>query len=430
MKAFILSFLILLVSCKFVSGSEVERAKHHDDVKAGETWTEARIRSLNKYASDLLNGTDSDDVSKQAQASLKSAEKRLGSIYKIEIPPGNTCFFDGGWLEDENDLYWSKAKNQMKIQIESAAEFIKNFYVDLKGNSQHLLAFDKVEICTGQDFAQRITLNNRVLKLFVKASGHDSYKTYSQYAIRAMWDAGEHNAIPSVGTTSEKSKYVQLASNILWQIFNPVGKFKETLDSLLAQHREDTQAKINEHKKPQPNLKNRVANLVKSVNGFVKVDALDNPAQKSIEAIASLGKFDVFLNNWSCLVKNPRIADRLGKGSMAVVQKSLENEINKINIKITSTHGAAYGNYHRVAVAFAADAGPFEKYIAKPVITNRENSYNIEVTGKWFAGFTIDDITVDVAVKIMTASLQKSLSSASFEEAVEATKRGEKLTCN
>jgi hypothetical protein len=76
-------------------------------------------------------------------------------------------------------------------------------------------------------------------------------------------------------------------------------------------------------------------------------------------------------------------------------------------------------NYHRIGVNFAAVGGPSEKYIQD--ITERERSTKVDakVYGGLVSVFTIDDINVDVAIRVLTEATNQSIETASFIYALQ-----------
>lgn len=429
MKHIFLFFICLFfVGCKYFSSSEVERTKHADvNPRTGQNWTEARIESLNAYANSLLSAqNDADDFQNLADAFFQknniSNAKPLKDVFSIAIRPGSECFQDGGLLESENDIWWNSHRDALRLQIESAAEFLFEFHKLMMGQSRGPFAINEIEICPKNVTQTALSLSGRKLVL-----GIDDYEPMNSFEIKKRWDAGEH-IFPE--EKSFTSFFTPKTVSGIWLIFNPIGIVRTNLRNGLREQGSNLKSAIGKYLGlPTPNsaeIKNAV--LKEIVNTQVNSTAFSQAPEILLQQVVSQEKLINFLKNWQCLAQNLELQETLAQGALSAVDLALKDEKNEIDVSIKAGL-VAVGNYHRIGVTFAANAGPYQKFISQPVFRSRSSKVTANVAGGLVSVFTIDDINVDVAVTILSSSLNKSLQSASFEEAVATTLRNQILSC-
>lgn len=402
---FRLSFLALiaLVSCRHAD-SDLKRVEHVDTApRKGQTTTDARVITLNKWAAELLSSTrDEDDFAKMAAdyfAKMKITDAEPMSRYTLSLRPGKECFSDA-----DRDIWWDSHKDAIKLQLESAAQFLYEFHKTMYGKPSGPFALREVEICPLKTTKRKLHLVGEKLIIGVPTGWVYDYVPLTSDQLLAMWNNGEifaddRNLLARTFTEAKFKKF--------WLIFNPIGYVRTGLRQALSTRGERIGQVLDSWLTRKVVTKAEVISEFLGQKSMVSLEMLPKDYQERITDPKKL------LQDWSAAAKSKRLADDLSIAALGLMNNTILSEKNDINVDIKAGL-VAIGNYHRIGVNFAATGGPAEQFVQN--ITQRERS--TKVNAKVYSGlvsiFTIDDINVDVAVTVLSESTSRSIETASF----------------
>lgn len=441
----IVAMTLTLHACKARrSSSSLERVSHEDvKPKAGETWTDARVASLNQWADDLLAAKrDQDDFSTMAEnyfarIGIKNAEPM--SRYKISLRVAKECF-EQGWFS--HSLYWPNQRDMLRQQIESAAVFLLEFHKATLGKPRGPFALREVEICPRETVGTDMVLYGQKLVLGIHQGSAGGYSPISSDAIKRGWDNGDHLNTSKVSILSRKKL------NALWQIFNPVGTVRTSLRLVIAEQGPAilrrlepwartfglkilgpaspsdrtpaaVQGTLNSPMEAGEELVKDV--LLPSVDPS-KLGLTPASLNSTVESIAQSGKLPILISNWACAAQNQDYAEDLATSATSVFEQTFRGSQSKAAIDITAGW-VAVGNYHKIGVAFAGGGGAFKDFIQKPDVVDDQLELKVKVTSGLVSVFTVDEINVQASIGVLNQITSTSLETMALKMALSASQK-------
>lgn len=417
---FVLSLSILSSACKTDDPSDVKRVPYQEQAPTGgQTRTEARVISLNNWARQLLSETkDGDDFQRLAddyfaKIGIKDAEPL--STYTLSLRPGNECFHEGKAVAD---LWWEKGRDQVRRQLESAAQFILEYHKATLGRPAGPFGIREVEICPKTIVGREMNYIGQKLIIGVPYAPVKGYEPITSDKLIERWRRGDHlveekKAFTNIFTRNKLTK--------IWMVFDPIGTLRNNLRQMLAGNGQSLARRI-DTLGPSPDL-NSVKSGVLTVADPKRI-RIANDA--NLKQLADAQKLPLFIENWRCLARSLRLADDLSLGAVSALDQAIRQDQNKVNVEIKAGL-VAVGNYHQIGVSFGASNSPFGEYIDRPTPQGNNNEINVKVSSGLVSVFTIDDVKVDVAINLINTMAQKSLETASLDGAAQAALADRKL---
>lgn len=363
--------LLFIVSCKHME-SDLKRVDHVDTApNKGQTTTDARVITLNKWAAELLSSTrDDDDFPKMAAeyfAKMKITDAEPLSRYTLTLRPGKECFSDSG-----ADIWWDSHKDKIKLQLESAAQFLFEFHKTMYGKPNGPFAIREVEICPIKTTKRKLQLIGEKLIIGIPTGYWYDYAPITSDQLLSMWNAGEHLADDRglFSRTFTEPKFKKF-----WLIFNPIGYVRTGLRQTLSTRGERLAQVLDSWLTRKVVTKAEVISEFLGEKSMVSLQMLPKDYQDRITDPKKL------LQDWSAAAKSKRTADDLSQAALGLMNNTILTEKNDISVDIRAGL-VAVGNYHRIGINFAATGGPAEQFIQN--ITQRERS--TKVNAKVYSG--------------------------------------------
>jgi hypothetical protein len=422
------TIVLASVGCKTPRDTSASKAIYTDSRPTdGETWTRARLRPLNRYASDLMGefevrrDSKGEIVEKTGRKEPLHAEAER-SFTNMGIDPGTVlplskpgekgergnyllfiaedsehCFFEGSF---DRDIYWDSHRDQVKQQIEYAARFLKDFHVAIGGDTKQAFVPSEIEICSAKRLGAELRWQpGGKLEIGIPYSTIQggSYVPLTPAQLMAKWTAGEmFYGTDPVSTNLKK----------VWPIVNPMSGLRKSLVKKLKGWSSSLVSKISAvGKSSADSLSGLVrTNVDKSMLGYDPLEAL--------EKIESAGQTESFLQQWQKFA-----ADRDNHEGLIAANMAAASE--KIKVK---NHAEGWlvsvANYHRIAVEGSVASGKFTKFLK----VDEPRTVDIDLKCKgMIAVCTIDDVTVLLQFIQNNVHYDLSLETAGFDHAVERT---------
>ncbi len=439
------SALLLSAACKHTGSSAAVKAQHEDRApEDGQSWTEARVITLNEYAADLLkfDGNESkrfNELQLQIDESFKQAGVKNPeplSVYRITLGPVGECFNEGT-LNTEG-LWYDKHKEQIKQQVEYAAYFIRDVHYRLFGRSGGALGFREVKICPEDKVGAKMRLEGYQLYIGVPFSKFaiGKYEPIPNRAegnavsLERLWSSGAPIGLggggglaSNVKSLFSKEEKARQALALAWKTFEPLAPMRMAVRKAL----HENGATLN--RRLASISSGPVADDSDTVARFRASVLRDNLDEAEIAAVApdlkaAYDKLDaaglrLALANWACFVDDPVVHFDLEGDAMMVAQDYLKTSSVTKDVEAGLV---AVVNHHDVAVTLTAGAGTYKKYVESGY--KHEMTLNTKVRAGLVAVDTSDNITVDV--RLLT-SLGRSLQRAGFDRSVSAAAGGRSL---
>ncbi len=402
-------------ACRTNDGSDVERVRYQDPKpEEGQTITEARVLSLNQWAKDLLGASkDIDDFQRLADdyfAKIGVTDADKLSSYTLSLRPGSECFHDG---RDHKDIWWNDHRDQIRAQVESAAQFIFEFHKAMVGKNVGPFSIRELEICPQSVVKRELNLVGQKLVIGVPFNSvRGGYQVITSDQLLQRWRRGDHlveekKAFTNVFTRNKLTK--------IWMIFDPIGTLRNGLRQSIASNGQTVLRRL-DTVGPNPELGNLKNGVIDTV---VDKKRLKIATDANLDKLAQQGRLPLMLENWRCLVASLRMADDLSLGAIGTLDKAMRQDKNKVNVDIKAGL-VAVGNYHQIGVTFGVADGVYSEYLEKPEVNSSDNEINVKVQAGLVSVFTIDDVKVDVAINLAKLMANRSLETASFDVAVQA----------
>ena len=426
-----ISFALLLlpvISCKTPEDTSDGKAIYTDSKpEGGETWTRARLRPLNRYASDLMSEYEvrrndkgeivettgrKEPLQTEAERSFqnigvdpatvlplgKPGEKGERGNYLLFIAEDSDhCFFEGSF---DQDIYWNTHRDQVKQQIEYAARFLKDFHVAIGGDTKQAFVPTEIEICSARKLGAEMRWQpGGKLEIGIPYStiSGGNYVPLTPAELMAKWTSGDM----FYGTDKVSANLKKV-----WPVVNPMSSLRKALVKKLKGWSSALIGKIVSVNKSSVDA---LGGLVRS---NVDKTMLDYDPLAALDKIEKAGQTESFLQHWRDFAANKENHEGLIAANMAAASE-------KIKVK---NHADGWlvsvANYHRIAVEGSVASGKFTKYLK--VDEPRTVDIDLKCTGM-IAVCTIDDVTVLLQFIQNNVHYDLSLETAGFNHAVERT---------
>ena len=421
-------FLQPILGCKTPTDVSEGKAIYTDVTPgAGETWTKARLRPLNRYATDLMseyevrrdekgNIVEKTGRKEPLQAEAERAFENLGIDPVAVLPlgkPGENkergnyllfiaedsthCFFEGSF---DQDIYWNKHRDQVKEQIEFVARFLKDLHVAIGGDTKQAFVPTQVEICSQRKLGAEMRWQpggKLEIGLPYSTIRGGSYVPLTPSRLMEIWTAGDMFYGTDAVTANLKK---------VWPVVNPMSS---TRKSLVKNLKSWSSALIQKIKSVDKGNASALSGIVRS---NVDKSMLNYDPLSALGKIEQAGQTDSFLQLWSEFLTNRENHEGLIAANMAAASE-------KIKVK---NHAEGWlvsvANYHRIAVEGSVASGKFSKFLK--VDDPRTVEIDLKCKGM-IAVCTIDDVTVLLQFIQNNVHFDLSLETAGFNQAVERT---------
>ena len=420
--------LTSMIACKSPNSASSGKAIYTDSKpEGGETWTRARLRPLNRYASDLLSEYEvkrdekgelvertgrKEPLQAEAERSFQSAgvdpaaflplgkpgEKGERGNYLLFIAEDSDhCFFEGSF---DRDIYWNSHRDQVKLQIEYVARFLKDFHIAIGGDTKQAFVPTEIEICSSKRLGSEMRWQpGGKLEIGIPYSTltGGQYVPLTPAQLMTKWISGEM----FYGTDP-----VSVNLKKVWPIINPMSSLRKALVKKLKGWSSALVGKIVSVNKGSTEA---LGGLVRS---NVDKSMLDYDPLIALDKVESAGQTDSFLQHWREFATNRENHEGLIAANMAAASE-------KIKVK---NHAEGWlvsvANYHRIAVEGSIASGKFTKYLK----VDEPRTVDIDLKCKgMIAVCTIDDITILLQFIQNNVHYDLSLETAGFNHAVERT---------
>lgn len=363
---------------------------------AGETVTDARIRSLNKYAKALLAAKDYDLMLTFDKDDINW--KPLTECYEICVE-GGSYFNENFRLGTIYDIKSSDDLNQMKTQIQNLVEFLYRFHLDANGNENYF--FNKISIVPKGTIDNELMLKGNTLYIGVdyilwKITPVDSL------TLRSDWTAGKH-----------LDEYMSDLKSI-WDSVDPVGAKKISLRDNIKESADFTIEMLNEVLNDK-NLKYAKADMHDLIKYNVLPDLKTSTSNTLInEALANLDTMDLNEINelaliWKSFLQNSKNWEGM---SDAVTATQQATKANCYDINIEQEGMVLVGNFHNILVDVSAFLPRNRYFLNYVTIQKFDQNINVKQHGM-VCVYTIDNVEVNVLIYadlgIETAGLEYAL---------------------
>lgn len=307
----------------------------------------------------------------------------LSQRYRINLP---AHAWPPGSIRTEGD------RAAVEEQVVAAAELARQIHVQTRGRDHGLFKF--IDIVPGSQLERPMQLDGERLTIGVP-EGVFGYQPANVYSLRRDFDAGEH-----------------LDTELLakrWELINPVGEFRTMLRSeigrltgTLQQAFKKAKAKKGEDKK---------ADVRALVKAHVDPSFMSGPGHSLVdEALAMIDRIaaddlDAVLDRWGAELGGDGRADDVADALLAVNDAMSETTVKG---KIRLEGRVAYGNFHNIDVGVHLSDGGLARYVT---LAPKTLDLDVEVKGKWFAGYTVDNVNVTLSAHrlLETAGLDRAL---------------------
>lgn len=412
------------VGCRvFQSASDPSRVQPEEPAKNASNLTAARVMALNLWALRLLEETrDFDDFQSMANQTfgkmgIKDAEPL--KIYTINLRPGNECFRDS---TPGHSLWWARHRDQIARQIESAAQFLFVYHQMVYGKPRGPFTIREIEICPKSTVKNDLFFLGGKLIIGVPFSLVQGYQPWTSDDLLKKWHQGEHLSQES---DFFNKLFTQNKLQKIWSLFDPIGQVRLSLRQIFQDRAKELREtlKIVSERSPLSSWKELLWGRV------IDPNRLRFANDQALERVWAEKKQSVLFQNWNCLIQKPATFDDFSWGSLSVFEQALNSNESKVDVKIKAGL-VAVGNYHQIGVRFALSQGPYEEYMPPSSLlpaTSSTSQIKADVEGGLVAVFTIDDIKVDVALRLLDRMVPKTLETATFDRAVLATLDGKNL---
>lgn len=405
-----LVLLLVVTGCQLNSNaSDLKRVDHNDVAPTNkQTYTDARVISLNKWAEELLSSKrDGDDFQTMANAyfaKAKITDAEPLSRYTLSLRPGKECFSDS-----DHDLWWTNHKDKIKLQLESAAQFIFEFHKTMYGKPTGPFAIREVEICPVATTKRKLHLVGEKLIIGVPTGYWYDYVPMTSDELLAKWNSAEQ-FVDDRGYFTKK--FTESKFKKLWLIFNPIGYVRTGLRQTLSTRGERLAQLLDSWIARKVVSKADIISEFLDGKNTVSLQMLPKDYQDRITDPQKL------LKDWAAAARSKRNADELSIAALGLLNNTIMTEKNDISVDIRAGL-VAIGNYHRIGVNFAATGGPSEQFVQNISQRERITTVNAKVYSGLVSVFTIDDINVDAAIAVLTESTNHSIETASFYYALQ-----------
>lgn len=419
-----LACLFLLISCRTLESvsSDTMRVQPEEPKKNSPTLTAARVMALNEWAIKLLEETkDFDDfqvMADQAFAKIGVTNAQPLKIYTINLRPGHECFRE---TTPGHSLWWARHRDQIARQIESAAHFIYVYHQMVYGRPRGPFAIREIEICPKSTVKSDLSFIGGKLIIGVPYTLVQGYRPWTSDELLKKWQGGEH--LLQDGDIFNKL-FTKNKLRKIWTLFDPIGQVRLSL----------RQSFYDRARGLEGSLK-----LLSGQDSFGRwkqilwdhmLDSrrLRFAHDQALERLFAENKGGQLLKNWQCLAQNPSTAEDFSWGALSVFEDAFNSTNSQVDVTIKAGL-VAVGNYHQIGVRLTVSQGPYEEYMPVSLLAPPTSTTQIkaDVQGGLVAVFTIDDIKVDVAMKLFSQMVPKSLETATFDRAVLATLDGKNL---
>ncbi len=416
------------IGCKARQAESSGKAIYTDSSpEGGESWTRARLRPLNRYATDLMgefevrrdnkgNILEKTGKKEPLQAEAERLFSNMGIDPKSVLPLGKSgengkrgnyllfvaedsehCFFEGNF---DRDIYWNSHRDQVKQQLEYAARFLKDLHVAIGGDTNQAFVPLQIEICSAKMLGSEFRWQpGGKLEIGIPYSGirGGAYVPLTPSQLMAKWTAGEM----FIGTDPVTSNLKKV-----WPIVNPMSTFRKGVVKKLKDWSSTLASYISSVGKSNVTALN---NLVRS---SVDRSMLSYDPFEAIKKIESEGQTENFLNQWKQFATDKENHEGLIAANMAAANE-------KIKVR-NQAEGwlVAVANYHRIAVEGSVASGKFTRFLK----VDEPRTVDIDLKCKgMIAVCTIDDVTVLLQFIQNNVHYELSLETAGFDHAVERT---------
>ncbi len=259
--------------------------------------------------------------------------------------------------------------HRVRAQIAEAATFLSDIYVDALGDTHRPYLFQELILVPGE--FSKPTLELQGTRLFVaipRGMIFGAFKPLSARDLRRLWDSGAH-----LHKDAKEKKY--------WRFLNPVGEFRVGIRHVLVKLRLKLGARLQE-------LENRLA--VEKRKALIHLPSDSESAESIRQRISSLDDALVerLFERVQAKVRDPKSLDDLENAGMARIAESRSARDYSIWI-LGALSG--YGNEHDVHVGVA-----YSRWAQFVRATENPRRTRVVVTGFFFAGYTIDNISVNL----------------------------------
>lgn len=418
-----LTFLALICGCRTLeSSSDLTRVQPEEPKVGRSKLTAARVMALNDWALKLLEETkDLDDfqtMTDNSFAKMGIAEAEPLKRYSINLRPGNECFRDS---TPGHSLWWARHRDQIARQIESAAHFLFVYHQMVYGRPKGPFGLKEIEICPKSTVKADLSYLGGKLIIGVPYSLVQGYRPWTSDELLKKWRRGEH-------LTQEgdhfNSFFTKTKLQKIWTLFDPIGAVRLSL----RQGFQDRAQGLLETLKTQQEKATLQSWKQVLWGRVVDPQRLRYSHDQALERLWAENKSGLLLKNWRCLAQNPVTSDDLSWSALSIVDQSMTSRDSQVDVTIKAGL-VAVGNYHQIGVRFTLSQGAYEEYMPISLMTQKPSASQVKahVEGGLVAVFTIDDINIDVAVKLLGQMVPKSLETATFDRAVLATMDGKTL---
>ena len=374
--------------------------------------TALRVGALNRYAEKRLRSRqcDIDDTLRRRDAFVED-RPNIAQFYKLEVGNEATCL-NGSFLLAQFNLETNDRYQEMRVQIDAAAEFLKGFHEDSNGVATVL--FDKVVICPKQPFGDEFVLSGPTLYINVPFTQLGHIRPFDARELRSdKWTTGEHLA------RFPNAEGLQL----LWPLFDPVGTVRHAQRKGvvsralgLARNLIDLDGTINGQDFDLDGARNKLRNLITdNVSPTAKTrddKLLVDEAAADVEN-ADATRLKCLTDAWGRVLSDPERWNAADEAGAARVYK--ESVANSLSVKVKQRGKIVIGNTHIIRVDLSVflssgykDVERFTEVVQVP--------QNIEVDQEGFVVvYTVDQVDVNVSVEV-----DRALPSAGLDEALRS----------
>lgn len=410
--------------------------------------TAASIKQLNAYALELLAPTGA--LQKEADEELlvlgidPAFVPRMSSVYKIYISENsNECFWEDPWHPIKDyDINGPDDYQNMKKQFESAAIFVKEFYVSTRGRSLGHFHPAIIDFCPCKLMNDRNFLyKDRKLTVGIPNPwGLDKFEALSSKVLMQRWDDGEifKNKVEQglVGSIASKAKSIVVGKDpkeklhALWFMINPVGHVRSVLRNLLHTRTLSFRKRLQETRTREDMLQlveenidaDKIKDETTSQNSSKDTELADTSPR---EWIASLSDDELveLRNLWLKELSSGSLTESIGEAVIEEMQSPVMAQ--KIDIEVDQGKGlVAVENAHVIQVGVTVSTAKISRFISKTVPS--EMKVRVKQDGS-LVNVSTKDVIAIFANFVLPA---KTVESLSFVEVVDKMKILQRLKQN
>lgn len=439
---FVVTIFTALASCKTansgLSADFVDAAP-----TSGQTYTQARLISLGKYAKDLLNysGSEQNQANEQQlvigdwfkEANINNAAPL--SSYTISLGSEGECF-----SSEKHHIYWGMLRDRLKSQIEQVSYFIRDFHYMMLGHNEGMFSFKRVILCPEAVLGEKMVLEGYNLKIGLDYSG-GRYQVILNKDLKALWKAGypiglngSSGFLKSMRDKALGKYKVKVASLAFWKIFNPLSPVRQGMRKAFHSQGVDLSKGVSSllelyksSKSLSPENPDQTEDLQKKIQDFLGPatikESLKNAMMQKFKRLSERQQV-IALENIKCLSTQAADIATAESVAMGVVQNNLADESNDIEKEVRGGL-VAITNHHRVNINFnlSLNANRYSQYIDQTP-QNRKLRIKTKTVGGLVAVDTSDDINVNINLDFAKSALplgviDRSLDFALFSQQIK-----------